>query len=262
MNKMAVTPSVDVKLMNMTSVVLLVVFVVMGGLAMVRWAVRLPAFDIKGITVSGDVSHNNALTLRANVAPRLEGTFFSVDLGRVRAAFEAVPWIRHAMVRRVFPDQLQVVLEEHQAVAYWGGEGEPRLINSFGEVYEANVGEVEQDHLPQLNGPEGQGAEVLAIYRAIAPLFDAMEMPVEQLELTRGGSWRARLESGATIELGRGTEGEVAARVRRFLTTLVQVTSRYERRVSALESADLRHENGYALRLRGVTTLVAEGVKK
>lgn len=258
----AVAPSVDVKLMNMTAAVLLLAFVVMGGLAMARWALRLPVFDIKGITVSGDVSHNNAMTLRANVAPRLQGTFFSVELARVRAAFEAVPWVRRAVVRRVFPDQLQVVLQEHQAVAYWGGDGEPRMINSFGEVFEANVGEVEQENLPQLNGPEGLGAEVLAMYRMVAPLFESMELPVEQLELTRGGSWRARLDTGATIELGRGTGDEVEARSRRFLKTLVQVTSRYERRVNALESADLRHENGYALRLRGVSTLVADGVKK
>ena len=77
-----------------------------------------------------------------------------------------------------------------------------------------------------------------------------------------GGGWRAHLDTGATIELGRGTGDEVNARVKRFLGTLEQVAIRYERRASALESADLRHENGYAIRLRGVSTLAAEGLKK
>ena len=258
----ALPTPLDVKLMNTMALALFTGFMLLLVGTVAVWAAGHPWFAVRGITVTGQVAHTNAALLRANVSPRLSGTFFTLDITAARDAFESIGWVRQARVSREFPNRLKVTLEEHQAVAYWGGEGEPRLINSFGEVYEANVGEVEQDHLPQLNGPEGQGAEVLAIYRAIAPLFDDMEMPVEQLELTRGGSWRARLESGATIELGRGTEGEVAARVRRFLTTLVQVTSRYERRVSALESADLRHENGYALRLRGVTTLVAEGVKK
>lgn len=262
MRAAAVATPVDVKLMNMTALVLLVAFAAAGAFAMVRWAVRLPAFDIKGITVSGDVSHNNALTLRANVGQRLSGTFFSVDLGTVRATFESVPWVRKAIVRRNFPNQLQVVLQEHQAVAYWGGEGDLRLINNFGEVFEANVGEVEQDRLPQLNGPEGQSAEVLAMYRVVAPLFEAMELPIERLELTRGGSWRAHLDTGAVIELGRGTGDEVGARSLRFLKTLAQVTSRYERRVNAVESADLRHQNGYALRLRGVSTLAEDSLKK
>ena len=258
----AVAMPVDVKLMNMTAAALLIAFVVGGAWAMARWAVRLPAFDIKGISVSGDVSHNNNMTLRANVAPRLQGTFFSVDLARVKAAFEAVPWVRRAVVRRVFPDSLQVVLQEHQAVAYWGGEGELRLINSYDEVFEANVGEVESEMLPQLDGPEGVAADVLAMYRVVSPLFAEMELPVTRLELTRGGSWRAQLDTNASIELGRGTGDEVAARVRRFLRTLVQVSSRYERRTNAVESADLRYENGYAIRLRGVSTVVADSLKK
>lgn len=258
----AVEMPVDVKLMNTTAAVLLIAFVVAGALSMARWAVRLPAFDIKGISVSGDVSHNNTMTLRANVAQRLQGTFFSVELARVKAAFEAVPWVRRAVVRRVFPDRLQVVLQEHQAVAYWGGEGEPRLINSYGEVFEANVGEVEADMLPQLDGPEGLAAEVLAMYRVVAPLFADMELPANRLELTRGGSWRAHLDTGASIELGRGTGDEVASRVRRFLQTLTQVASRYERRINAVEAADLRYENGYAIRLRGVSTVEMVSLKK
>lgn len=260
MNSVA-TP-LDVKLMNLTATVLFVLALVIVGLAAARWAARLSLFDIKGIVVSGDVSHNNAVTLRANVAPRMSGTFFSVDLPRVRAAFEAVPWVRQATVRREFPNHLHVVLQEHQAVAYWGSEGELRLINNFGEVFEANVGEVEQDTLPRLNGPQGQSTEVLAMYRGLAPLFSQIEMPVDELELSTGGSWRVLLDSGASIELGRGGTADVAARVRRFLQTLTQVTSRYGRQANALESADLRHDNGYAIRLHGVSTTPAVVPKK
>jgi cell division protein FtsQ len=261
MNPVVATP-LDVKLMNMTSLVLLLTFAALSAVACARWISRLPTFDIRGISVTGQVSHNNALTLRANVAPRMSGTFFTVDLARVRTAFEAAPWVRRAVVHRQFPSRLLVVLQEHQAVAYWGGDGESRLINSFGEVFEANVGEVEQDMLPRLNGPEGQSVEVLAMYRAVAPLFEQMELPVDQFELSGRGSWRARLDTGAVIELGRGTVDEIEARVNRFLKTLTQVTTRYGRQVNTVESADLRHENGYALRLRGVSTLSADGPKK
>jgi cell division protein FtsQ len=261
MNSSVATP-VGVKLMNMIAMVMFLVFLVIGAVATARWVVRLPAFDIKGIAVLGDVNHNSVLNLRANVAPRLSGTFFSIDLDKVRAAFESMPWVRHAVVHREFPNRLQVVLQEHQAVAYWGRDGELRLINNFGEVFEANVGDIEQDALPVLNGPEGQGSEVLAMYGLLAPLFEEMELPLEGLELSGGGSWRAQLDAGATIELGRGDAIEVTARVRRFLKTLTQVTTRYARRNSALETADLRHENGYAIRLRGVSTTVPAVPKK
>ena len=71
----AVVKPLDVKLMNMSVAALVLVFVVLCGVAAVRWVSRLSAFDIAGITVSGDTTHNNSLTLRANVAPRIAGTF-------------------------------------------------------------------------------------------------------------------------------------------------------------------------------------------
>ena len=55
------------------------------------------------------------------------------------------------------------------------------------------------------------------------------------------------------LELGRGTEQEVAG-TRRFVQTITQVTAQHSRRADAVVSADLRHGDGYAVRLRGVTT--------
>jgi cell division protein FtsQ len=263
--KSALATPVDVKLMNLAVAVLVLVFVALCAVASVRMVLRARQFDIQGITVTGDTHHNNGVTLRANVVPRIVGTFFTVDLSRVRTAFEAAPWVRRAVVQREFPNRLRVRLQEHQPVALWRGEsgqGDARLVNSFGEVFEANLGEVDQDGLPTLSGPEGLGPEMLGMYRVIEPLFSAMEMPLEELRLSGRGSWSLRLEAGAEIELGRGNTDEVIPRVERFLKTLTQVVSRYGRAPNAIESADLRHENGYAIRLRGVSTTLADAGKK
>lgn len=253
----------DVKLMNTLSGALGLTFAAMLlGLAG-SWLMRQPLFNLTAIHVVGEVTHNNAVTLRANVTPRLAGNFFTVDLARTRAAFEAVPWVRRARVQREFPNRLRVQLQEHQAMAYWGAEGDARLVNSFGEVFEANPGDVEADSLPLLSGPQGQAALVLRVYQLLEPMFDELDTVLEQLQLTGQGSWRARLDSGAVIEMGHGSPAEVQARVRRFLDTLTQASAKYGR---DLESADLRYSNGYAIRLRGVTTLVAgekdDGQKK
>ncbi len=260
--KPAVVTPMDVKLMNLTGAVLVLVFVVLCAMTTVRTVARARAFDIQGITVTGDTRHNNSVTLRANVEQRIAGTFFTVDLARVRAAFESAPWVRQAVVHREFPNRLRVSLQEHQPVALWGGEGDPRLINSFGEVFEANLGEVEQDGLPTLSGPEGQGPEVLAMYRVMEPMFRAVDMPIEHLDLSARGSWSVHLEAGASMELGRGNAEEVLPRIERFLKTVNQVASRYGREPGAMESADLRHENGYAIRLRGVSTPQTDALKK
>ena len=242
----------DIKLMNALSLSFGLVFVLMGLVLVAAWLMRQPLFSLSAISVQGDVTHNNAVTLRANVAPRLAGNFFTVDLARTRAVFESVPWVRNAVVQRQFPNRLKVVLQEHQAIAYWGPEGGSRLVNSFGEVFEANQGEVESDELPQLNGPQGQASLVLQAYRTLAPLFEKLDTVLERLELTGQGSWRARLDSGAVVELGHGSLDEIQVRAQRFIATLSQVSSRFGR---DMESADLRYGNGYALKLRGVTTV-------
>ena len=253
---------VDVRLMNMMASVMFLAFALLVLGALAGWAVRHPAWAVRGITVTGDATHHNAATLRANVTPLLNGTFFTMDLGEARRAFEGLPWVRHAIVRREFPNRLKVQLQEHKAVAYWGPESDSRLLNNFGEVFEANDGEVEQDALPRLNGPDGQAPQVLTMYQALQPLFEDTDIALEQLEMTSHGGWRARLDTAAALELGGGSIGQVQARTQRFLQTLTQVTSQYGRKWDALETADLRNEDGYAIRLRGVTTLIADVKKK
>lgn len=259
--KEAVPMPLDVKLINLTASALMVVFVVMVLGALFNWASSNPAFAIRGIAIVGEVEHNNAVTLRANVAPKLSGTFFTLDLTTAKRAFETVPWVRKAVVHREFPNRLKVKLEEHKAVAYWEGEGESLLVNSFGEVFEANLGEVEQDFLPTLEGPHGHSAQILDMYQSLKPMFAEKSLTIEKLFQTGHGGWRVTLDSDALIELGNGTAAEVLARSERFLKTVTQVTSRYGRQPDALEAADLRHEDGYAIRLRGVTTLVVDAQK-
>ncbi|MCK9215105.1 MAG: cell division protein FtsQ/DivIB [Rhodoferax sp.] len=261
MNHTAPLP-LDIRLMNGLASALFGVLVLMLLGAALSYVLQLPRFAIRGVTVVGDVSHYNAISLRANVMPRLRGTFFTLDLHATRQVFETMPWVRQAVVRRDFPNRLKVQLEEHQPVAYWGVEGDARLVNSFGEVFEANLGELEQDDLPRLSGPEGQSARVLTTYQTLQPLFAPMELALTQLELTARGGWRAQLESGTTLELGSGSTEELVARLERFLKTVTQATAQYSRGVDQLASVDLRHTDGYAMRLNGVSTVEAADMKK
>ncbi len=245
----------DVRLVNVTASVLAVLGGLLVAAAALLWLARQPFFAIRSINVDGDVGRNSVSTIRANAAPRLTGNFLTLDLPAVRRAFESVPWVRHAVVQRVWPNRLRVRLEEHRPVALWGG-GEPgseKLVNSFGEVFEANVGDVEDDTLPTLEGPDGSSAHVLAVLDRLGPAFAPLEARIDGLQLSSRGSWQATLDNGAVVEIGRGSDDEVMARTARFVSTVRQVTARYKR---PLEYADLRHTDGYAVRLKGVSTLI------
>lgn len=252
----------DVRLMNGVAAGVFVLAALALLAAGVLWLTRAPFFAIRAIQVDGDLARNNVPTIRANALPRLQGQFFSIDLQKTRSAFESVPWVRQAVVRRVWPDRLAVRLEEHRPVALWQREDErnPLLVNSFGEVFEANVGDVEDDRLPVLAGPPESAAAMWSMLQRLQPLLALQELTLRRLALSERGSWRGETEDGQVIEFGRGSEDQVVERTALFARTLSQVTGRYRR---PLLSVDLRHAEGYALRLDGVSTAApsAPGIK-
>jgi len=242
---------VDVRLMNAIAAIVFTLALVALAAAGLAWAARRPQFQFADVRLEGDLQRNSVTTVRANAMPHIAGNFFTMDLARTRAAFEQVPWVRHAVVRRVWPNQLVVSLEEHQPVALWeGDENSDKMVNSHGEVFEANVGDVEDDSLPQFAGPDGTSAQVLDMYRRLQPMFATMDVEMTALRLSGRGSWHVDLDDGAAIELGRGTQDEVAERTQRFIRTVPQVLHKFN---APLESADLRHAEGYAVKLKGLS---------
>jgi len=241
---------VDIRAMNAVAAL---VFALAGAVLLAAgasWIARRPVFAFDEIDLAGDLQRNSVTTVRANALPHLRGNFFTMDLAQARAAFEQVPWVRRAVVRRVWPDRLVVTLEEHQPVALWAGEeNSDKMVNTHGEVFEANVGDVEDDSLPEFSGPEGSSAQVLAMYQRLLPVFRQLDAEVTGVALSGRGSWRVELDTGAAVELGRGTEDEVGERTQRFVRTVPQVLHRFG---APLESADLRHAEGYAVKLKGL----------
>jgi cell division protein FtsQ len=158
------------------------------------------------------------------------------------------------VVQRRWPNRLAVRLEEHQPAALWiSTDGRDQMVNTHGEVFEANLGDVEDEGLPTFSGPEGSAARMLAMYQRLLPVLGRLdEAGIDSLAMSPRGSWRVELDSGATLELGRGEEAEVLARTERFVRTVAQVTGRFQR---PLLHVDLRHAGGYAVRLAGVSTV-------
>lgn len=242
----------DVRTMHAAALACGALAVMVLAAAGLAWLLRTPWFPVRAIELEGDLQRNSLSTLRANAMPKMAGNFFGTDLARAQAAFESAPWVRRAVVRRVWPDRLAVRLEEHRAVALWTRDaGEDLLVNGFGEVFEANIGDVEDDDLPRLSGPEGTAPRLLAMLQRLKPLMAAHNREVLRVTLTGQGSWRAVLDGEVVIEIGRGSDEEVLARAERFSRTLTQVTGRFR---TPLLHADLRYPGGYAVRLRDVTT--------
>lgn len=245
----------DVRLMNIAARVLFALAVLALLAVGAKALARSQAFNLKAIQIDGELYRTNVAAVRTTALPQLKGHFFSMDLDAAQAAFEAVPWVRRAVVRRAWPNRLSVHIEEHQVAALWKSEaGDDRLVNRQGEVFDANLGEVEDADFATLRGPDGLSAPMLSLLGQLNAAWQPLDVQVENLRLSQRGSWRAELSSGAVIELGRGNEPEVMERAARFARTLGAATAQVSVTTQALRHADLRHSGSYALKLAGITT--------
>src|SRR5690606_17475410 len=108
------------------------------------WLANRPMFELESIEIGPvpgrALEHVSIPSLRASHLNRFTGNFFTVDLDRVRQAFEDAPWVRRAQVRRVWPNRLFVGIEEHRPLAQWG---DGRFVNTFGEPFRVNPEEVD-----------------------------------------------------------------------------------------------------------------------
>jgi cell division protein FtsQ len=193
--------------------------------------------------------HVNSALLRSSGAIPTRGNFFSVNLDAVRERFEAVPWVRRADVRRIWPDTLRVGIEEHQPLAVWS---DGRLVNRQGELFTANVAEADaQADLLQFSGPPGSEAQVTRRWAELQQQLAPLRLEPEAVSLSNRYAWSARLDNGLMLLLGREQDVPISERVARWVAAYPQAQTTLNRDVV---SVDLRYPNGFAMRAPGAIT--------
>jgi len=254
----------DVKMLNATTNALLALVALALLASGLWWLAQRPMFTLRTIRVEGVAEEQlrrvNPLTIRASAVPRIKGNFFTADLDAVRAAFESVPWVRKAMVRREWPNKLIVTLEEHRALGTWGDDG--RLLSVKGDVFTANLAEAEDDgDLLEFDGPVGSEKEVVARFDQFRNWFAPIKLEPESVALSNRYAWTVKLDNGLTVELGRAdSDATLKERIARLVSVYPQLVDRLQGK--KIENVDMRYPNGLALKADGLVLAALNGKKK
>jgi cell division protein FtsQ len=243
----------DVRALNASAsgLVAAVVLALLGS--GVWWLSQRPMFTLRTVNVESmygmELKHVNELTLRAGVVGRIKGNFFTTNQEQVRMAFESVPWVRKATVRREWPDQLIVEIEEHEPLGTWGEDG--RLLSVKGDVFTANLAEADEDHaLPALDGPEGSEKEVLARFAELRAWFAPLRLAPGKLRLSSRYAWTVGLDNGMSVALGREQDRTtLKTRVDRLVNIYPQLARLIP---DGIDTIDMRYPNGLALSAAGL----------
>jgi cell division protein FtsQ len=240
------------RLLNLAANALIGAAALLLAFAGLQLLLRSPLFPLKEIVVRGELKNAAAAEIQ-NAVDGTGGNFFALDLAAVRERLEQVTWVRRVDVRRVWPDRIEVALEEHVAFARWNGSG---LVNTFGELFSAPMDNSAAALLPLFAGPPGSEGEIARRYRRFAETLAPLGANPERVVLTPRYAWQLRLAGGdnrgLNLELGRDGAEPVEQRLARFVAAYAESIGRLPRRAGAEHRyVDLRYPNGFALRVAG-----------
>ncbi len=129
-------------------------------------------------------------SVRAAVAGRLKGNYFTMRLDETRRVLESVPWVAQASVRRIWPDRLLVTLVEHRALGVWD---DGRLLSDVGELFVANPAEAEiHGPLPAFEGPAAVARDAARRYYEFAAMLAPLGMRIAAIDVSDRRSWARR----------------------------------------------------------------------
>ncbi|MGA8146483.1 MAG: cell division protein FtsQ/DivIB [Gallionellaceae bacterium] len=218
-----------------------------------HFTLHLPVFALRVVQLVSVPQHENAMQIEAVVRNELHGNFFTMDLEQARQALEKLPWVRKASLRRHFPWQLDVELQEQVALAHWNGD---RLVNTFGEVFAAQCERVEakppgaprpppcgetNQALPYFVGPgNDSAAEVTQKFEGFSKMLAPIRQEIGQISLSPRHAWQLRLKNGMVLELGRE---QMEQRLGRFTAVYPYSLATVQQPVRYV---DLRYHNGFA----------------
>lgn len=231
-------------MMNLLADILIVL-----GVAGLSWAAlvalqRLPVFPLREVVLTAAPKQVSADQIAHAARTAVVGNFFTVDLEATRTAFEKLPWVRKATVRRQWPDGLSLTLEEHEAKARWKHfNGEAGLVNAHGELFVADLPD-NAPSLPRLSGPDSSAAEMLVRHAEFDAALAGIGRRVAAVSLSPRRAWQLKLDDGVSIELGRDQERLLLAeRLGRFVAHYANMKAQ----LGGLRVADMRYPNGFAV---------------
>ena len=191
---------------------------------------------LKVISIPQKLKHVNSQHLRQQVDAVARGNWLTVNVAQIRETVQALPWVASVSIRRVWPDKLELHLQEQRAVAVWG---KSRVLNNHGELFSPAQWPT---GLPHLLGPKGFSTQVFEQYQSMLQQLQEQGLSISQLQLNERGGWQVTLNNQVLLILGKV---DVNHRLARFLRNLTRL-GKGEGEV--LKQVDLRYTNGFAVR--------------
>lgn len=201
------------------------------------WCLKPSRFPITAVKFVGERHYLSTQQLQEAVQSHLKEGFIRLKVLVLQQQLLSLPWVKKISIRRVWPDQLVIHFEEHQAGALWA-DG---IISTEGELFYPDF--IPHLTLPLLHGPTGKHHLVWDEFLRMQKILIPLNVTITHVGLAARGAWHLRLSNGITVILGTH---DMLARLARF----VKAYKDLQNRQGELAYVDLRYTSGMAVGLK------------
>ena len=181
---------------------------------------------------------------------------FFVPIGERRKQLEAIPWVEHATVMRVLPDQIRVNVIERQPVAFTRRVQQIGLVDADGVLLDMSPTTMAEHHysFPVVTGldPGDTAASRkarMAVYARMIEELDAnnqrFSQQISEIDLTDPEDARVLMPEQGTDILAHFGEDHFLERYQRYQAHIAEWRQQFPR----LASVDLRYDHQVVLEM-------------
>jgi cell division protein FtsQ len=240
-----------------------------GVLAMKTYLGRDSRFRITG---AGNIDASGLTEVsRAEMLPVFGEDFgrniFFVPLGERRKQLEAIPWVEHATVMRLLPDQIRVSITEREPVAFVRQGQQIGLVDKDGVLLTMPASMMAQHHysFPVVTGVDASDAPEMrkarmAVYERLLAELDAngqhLSEQISEIDLSDPQDARVLLPEPGVDILGHFGDDRFLDRYQRYKAHIAEWRQQYPK----LTAVDLRYDNQVVLEMTPGTNAVSAAV--
>jgi len=181
---------------------------------------------------------------------------FFVPLNERRKQLERIPWVEHATVMRVLPDQIRVALVERQPVAFTRVGQKIGLVDADGVLLSMAAAAMAQHHysFPVVTGidpgdPPASRQARMAVYGRLMSELDSsgqhLSQQISEIDLTDPEDARVLMPEQGTDILAHFGQDRFVERYQRYKAHIAEWRQQYP----SLAAVDLRYDQQVVLKM-------------
>ena len=200
-------------------------------------------FPIKNISIESIIININKDDVFEKSKNYLDSkSFFNFKINILKKEIEKVSWVKSADIRRVYPGEIKIYIEEHIPIAIWNNES---YMNNIGDIFFVN--DIKKN-LPIISSNQS-GNKIMFEYFSLLLKYisdENFDIKIKKIEENDIRSLSAYLSSGIIVKFGsKDIRGKILTFIKVYKTLN---TSDLEK----IRYIDMRYSNGFSIGWKSV----------